>query len=197
MKIRSFVLLIFLCANTAFSFSEKPTLSKKTVKSPQDLDTCFSPDEPCAEKLLQFINSAEKTLDMAIYSINLDDLVESLIKKSEKIKVRIVCDRVQAHGAKSKVHYLLENGVNIRYGKQKGIMHDKFSIVDNKMIETGSFNYTNHASTSNQENQLYLANQSVVDRYRDRFEQIWETSTEIDLKEILEEMQKSHDTKEH
>jgi phosphatidylserine/phosphatidylglycerophosphate/cardiolipin synthase-like enzyme len=41
--------------------------------------------------------------------------------------------------------------VNLRFGHtSEGIMHNKFVIVDGKMIEIGSFNYTNHASKANQ-----------------------------------------------
>jgi phosphatidylserine/phosphatidylglycerophosphate/cardiolipin synthase-like enzyme len=148
------------------------------VNIPVDQETCFSPDEPCAEKLAKFINSAEKSLDIAIYSINLESVVNTLVKKAKKIPVRIVCDKLQAHGTKSRVRELLEAGVNIRYGKQKGIMHDKFVILDGRIIETGSFNFTNHASIANAENQVYLANRSVVNRFIERFDQIWESSVE-------------------
>lgn len=176
-----------------FSFpliaQDHSTVELKKVSTPVDLETCFSPDEPCSDKLVKFINSAEKTLDIAIYSINLENVVDALIKKAEKTKVRIVCDKVQAHGAKSKVKHLVEAGVNIRYGKQKGIMHDKFVIVDGRMIETGSFNYTNHASVANQENQVYLAEKSVVRRFIDRFELIWDSSVEINMVELDQEIE--------
>jgi phosphatidylserine/phosphatidylglycerophosphate/cardiolipin synthase-like enzyme len=181
-----FVMFLFSLPLVAQDHS---TVELKKVSVPVDLETCFSPDEPCSDKLVKFINSAEKTLDIAIYSINLENVVDALIKKAEKTKVRIVCDKVQAHGVKSKVKHLLEAGVNIRYGKQKGIMHDKFVIVDNKMIETGSFNYTNHASIANQENQVYLAGKSVVRRFIDRFDLIWESSVEINLIELNREIE--------
>jgi len=41
------------------------------------------------------------------------------------------------------------------------------------MLETGSFNQTHGAAYSNNENQIYLANPKVLDRYKKRFEKIW------------------------
>jgi phosphatidylserine/phosphatidylglycerophosphate/cardiolipin synthase-like enzyme len=189
MKSKSFCVFALALSvfNIAWSFESIPSKPVK-VSNPVNLETCFSPDEPCSEKLLQFISSAEKSLDIAIYSISLDDLANELIKKSKTIKVRIVCDKVQAHGMKSKVKDLLENGVSIRYGKQKGLMHDKFTIVDSSMLETGSFNYTNNAANSNQENQIYLADAGVVSRFAERFEQMWEESVEIDITELKENL---------
>jgi len=61
----------------------------------------------------------------------------------------------------------------VRYGKQKGIMHNKFVIVDGKALETGSYNFTNGAAVKNNENRVYLADATLVAKYVTRFEQIW------------------------
>lgn len=185
-----FLSIALLCLSSqVFARSHSFYVPLENVSLPTDMETCFSPDEPCSQKLLKFINSATKSIDIAIYSINLETIVEALIKKSKKVKVRIVCDKLQAKGVKSKVLHLLENGVNIRYGKQKGIMHDKFTIVDNNMVQTGSFNYTNHASVANRENQIYLGNSSVVGRFADRFETIWDSSVDIHLQDLIKDIQ--------
>ena len=71
---------------------------------------------------------------------------------------------------------LSKAGAKLRFGRQRGIMHNKFTIVDGKAIETGSFNYTNHAYRANNENQIYLWDKPIVDRYQKRFEEIWSNS---------------------
>ncbi len=152
---------------------------------PTDQETCFSPDEPCAEKLENFISSARKSIQLAIYDINLENIVKLLIKKSEHVQVQIIVDKFQSKGTRSKVSTLFEAGLNMRYGKQKGIMHNKFIIVDGKMLVTGSFNFTNHASVANQENQVYLAHSDIVNRYEERFTKMWDTSVEITLAELM------------
>lgn len=144
------------------------------IKAPQDLDVCFAPDEFCDLKLVKFIESAEKSIDVGIFDINLDQLVHTLLVKSKKgVAVRIVVDQRQSKGTHSLVSTLIKGGADIRYGKQRGIFHNKFVIVDEKMIETGSFNFNNHAALANQENQIFLANPAIVKRYKDRFDSIW------------------------
>jgi phosphatidylserine/phosphatidylglycerophosphate/cardiolipin synthase-like enzyme len=83
-------------------------------------------------------------------------------------------DKREAKGPHSLVALLIKAGANVRHGHQRGIFHNKFTIVDGKMIETGSFNYTNHASRSNNENQIYLANPQIVDRFKKHFDEVWE-----------------------
>jgi phosphatidylserine/phosphatidylglycerophosphate/cardiolipin synthase-like enzyme len=140
-------------------------------------DVCFSLDEPCDQKLQSFVGAARESVDVAIYDINLGDFVELLIEKSRKIQVRIVVDRRQAKGRTSAVGRLIQAGASVRYGHQRGIMHNKFVIVDGKELETGSFNFTRHAARSNNENQVYLRTPPVVERYRKRFESIWKEAT--------------------
>ena len=150
-----------------------------TMPPPHADEVCFSPAEPCDVKLIKFIATAAKSLDVAIYDINLDQLVHGLAVKSKQIKVRIVVDRRQAKGVYSLVGLLERAGVAVRYGHQRGIMHNKFVVRDGSMIETGSFNYTNHASEANNENQVYLATPMVVKRYQRRFDQIWAEATPV------------------
>ena len=57
-----------------------------TVTAPKDNEICFSPDEPCHYKLKKFIESATKTLDVAIYDLNEDSIVHAILVKSKQIK---------------------------------------------------------------------------------------------------------------
>lgn len=148
-------------------------IEERLVAPPRDQEVCFSPDEHCDVKFIKFISGARKSLDIAIYDINLDELVHRILVLSRKIPVRVLVDRRQARGRRSLVPLLIQGGIPVRYGKQRGIMHNKFAILDGAMVEVGSFNYTHHAAWSNNENQLYLANPGVVSRYVKRFEKIW------------------------
>ena len=143
------------------------------IQTPRDGEVCFSPDEPCDIKLIKFVQSAQKSIDVAIYDITLDKLAHELLVASKKIPVRILVDRRQSKGNHSLVPLLIKAGAQVRYGYQRGIMHNKFTIIDGKIIETGSFNYTNHATQANNENQVYLATPTIVDRYIKKFQEIW------------------------
>ncbi len=77
------------------------------AKDTAAIETCFSPDEPCDEQLIKFVMSAEKSIDVAIYDINLDQLVHQLLLKSKKMPVRIVVDRRQSKGNHSLVSTLI------------------------------------------------------------------------------------------
>ena len=54
------------------------TINNSMVKPPQDQEVCFSPNERCDIKLTKFVESAKGSIDVAIYDINLDQLVHQL-----------------------------------------------------------------------------------------------------------------------
>lgn len=167
-----FLRLILIVVFFAFSFS-----SYAGSPNGSFVDLCFSPDEECAAKLAQFIASAQKSVDVAIYDINEEQIVHQLLLKSKKIPVRVLVDRKQAKGKHSAVALLQKAGVNLRFGRQHGIMHSKFVIVDGNRVETGSFNFTHHASTANRENQVYLTDSPTALKFTTQFEKIWATGT--------------------
>jgi cardiolipin hydrolase len=181
---RSFLVIVFLglfsIQNVEAVRSKKHGLddSERTkliaaTTPPKDNESCFAPDEECAAKLIRFIETAKSTLEIAIFEMTDRKIAEAIATASKIVKVRLVVNRKLVKDSGPCYEILRAAGVPIRAGHQRGIMHDKFTVVDGKRLETGSFNYTNAAGNSNQENQLYLSTPSVVARYQERFEKMW------------------------
>ncbi len=186
------VALLCLLAAPGLARKKKQTLvgmaaakvEEALVRPPQDNEICFSPVESCDVKLWKFIQSAQKSLDVALFDITHPKVVHEILVASKRIPVRVVVDKRQARGEHSLVELLIKGGANVKYGRQRGIMHNKFTIVDNARLETGSFNYTNHATEANNENQIYLGTPAVVERYHARFEEIWREATDAPKPEV-------------
>ena len=138
-------------------------------------DTCFSPAGGCDKKLIQFIDNAKSSLDIAIYSITHSGIAQAIISaKNRGLAVRMVVDRSQSKGKSSLVSNLQSAGIPLKIGNFAGIMHNKFTIVDGEFMETGSYNYTGNATNNNGENQLYLNDSGVIQRYMANFEEIYQ-----------------------
>ena len=144
-----------------------------STSAPKDNEACFAPDEPCAAKLIRFIQTAKASLDIAIFEMTDQKIAKAIADASSRLKVRVVVNPKLAKEDSPTIEILRSSKAEIRIGRQKGIMHNKFTIVDEKRLETGSFNYTYAAGNSNQENQLYLSTPSIVTRYQERFEKMW------------------------
>ncbi len=154
-------------------------VGRASVPVPVPDEVCFSPEELCDARLAKFIESARSSIDVAVYDFNLDQVAHQLLVQSRKIQVRILADRRQSKGPKSLIPMLIKAGARVRFGRQRGIMHHKFVIVDGKMLETGSFNFTNGGANLNQENQVYLSTPKIVERFRKRFDESWAEAFQV------------------
>jgi phosphatidylserine/phosphatidylglycerophosphate/cardiolipin synthase-like enzyme len=109
--------------------------------------TYFSPQDDTVAVFLDFIRSAKNKIRIADYSFNLEPLVELLIEKhSQKVDVQLVLDKSQSSGTTEKpaIAKLKEAKISFVVGtsdKHK-IMHNKFAIVDDEWVQSGSWNYT-------------------------------------------------------
>ena len=143
--------------------------SSDPVQGSVTLDTCFSPGN-CDQRLIALIGTAQSNLDVAIYSLTHTGISQAIIDaKNRGVQVRMVVDRSQSKGKSSQVEALVSAGIDLKIGNFKGIMHDKYTIVDGAQMETGSFNYSENATENNGENQLYLNNADVIQRYEQNF----------------------------
>ncbi len=143
------------------------------AEAPVANEICFSPAGPCEVKLVKFLRSARKSVDVAVFDINLSSVVDALVETSSRIPVRVLVERRNSKNSHSGVSKLVRAGVKVRFGRQKGIMHHKFVLIDGSRLETGSFNFTNGAAKKNQENQIYLDEMAIVSPFVKQFEKMW------------------------
>jgi len=139
----------------------------------------FSPSLKCENNIVKLINNTQESIDAAVYAINNKDIVNA-IKKAHKrgIKIRILTDRLQAANKSSKVKELYGFGVNIRVHSKHKIEHNKFAIFDGKKAVSGSYNWTEPASTKNSENCIFfIKNKDIVKDYQNRFDYLWKINT--------------------
>ena len=163
-------LLLIIIFFSTYSFA-----ADSQIQVVENLDTCFSPIESCDQKLISVINTAKKTLDIAIFSITHPEIAESIVKAKQRgVKVRMVVDKGQSSGTRSQTDELVSSQVSIKIGNSGKIMHDKYCIIDNKILETGSFNYTMNATLFNTENQIYITDKKVIKKYKVNFERLWD-----------------------
>jgi len=52
-------------------------------------------------------------------------------------------------------------------------MHHKFVVIDNRILITGSFNWTRQAIIGNKENLIVTTHSKLVPLYRSEFEKLW------------------------
>ncbi|XP_066595279.1 uncharacterized protein zuc isoform X2 [Prorops nasuta] len=97
-------------------------------------------------KVVNYINSAKKTLEVCIYFFTCKQLMQVILRAHEKgVAVRIVLDSTMSENASSSRYNLRESGIQIRMKRFESLMHHKFVIIDHELLITGSTNWTRNA----------------------------------------------------
>src|SRR5262245_6386682 len=146
--------------------------------SPTPTEVFFSPNAGTSAKIVQEINQALSTIDIAIYSFTRDEIADALIAaKSRGVQIRILADSSQASGTGSDIPRLETAGFQLKRtnGAGGGILHDKFAIFDRRLIVTGSYNWSTNAEENNDENAVFIRNTSVIEAFQTNFNLMWST----------------------
>ncbi len=150
------------------------------------VEVFFSATDGCKDKIIKSINSAQKSIKIAIYHITSREIIQALIDaKKRGLDIKIVADGEQAKDKFSKVSLLIKEGIDVKitdYSTRKKRfltpkMHHKFMIIDRKYVMTGSFNFTASAEELNDENCVFIYDSvEVVEKFEREFERLWKIS---------------------
>lgn len=112
------------------------------------------PDDPARhhggidDRLVAFMDRAEKTLDVADYDFDLKNVAEAMARaKKRGVRVRMVTDtdtltNLKDEKIQAAFKTLKTAEIPIVDDQRPSIMHNKFTVVDGEWVSTGSWNYT-------------------------------------------------------
>jgi phosphatidylserine/phosphatidylglycerophosphate/cardiolipin synthase-like enzyme len=177
---RRFIVVIFLVglmpgAILGIMYSRYvPALVNRSVPS---YEIHFSPKGGCADAIAYWVGRANRSVHVLMFTFTLQKAADALASAHARgVEVEVVFDQGQV-GAYSMYSLLKSTGVDVRnYTNPNGIMHNKIAIIDEKIVITGSFNWTESAENNNNENLIVIHSIEVAARYEDEFEKIWSES---------------------
>ncbi len=146
-----------------------------------NISVAFSPDDGAEQLVLDGIESAEKSIKVAAYAFTSSTVSLALLKAyNEGVTVQVVADAGSAKGKYSAVSFLANHGIPVRLNDKYAIFHHKFMVIDDKHVETGSYNYSSAAAHKNAENVIILWNAPKVAKiYSKKWTELWDEGNEL------------------
>ena len=147
----------------------------------QASEVYFSPNGGARQCLVRAIQDSRNTIDIAVYSFTASELAEALYAaKARGVHVRVLVDREMAETGGSGVRGLRLNGITVRSlgVPEQSLMHHKFAVFDERLVATGSYNWTNSAEHANYENLVVLEEPALVSRFQQEFRRLWREANE-------------------
>lgn len=129
------------------------------------------------EELIDVINNAKEELNIAIYNLDNENIVEAISAAAERgVSIQIIADGENTENKDSKKIFdeleALNIAVKINTDEK---MHIKLTISDNETVVTGSFNYTKDSAEDNQEVLLTVSDSKLASAMNDTFNEMWDS----------------------
>jgi phosphatidylserine/phosphatidylglycerophosphate/cardiolipin synthase-like enzyme len=138
----------------------------------------FTSTTPTAmeEALLTLIDGASVRVEVALYGLNRQSVIEGLIAAHNRgVDVRVVGDDEAASGTYHDGYQaLIHAGLTVITDSHSAIQHNKFLIVDGEMVWTGSTNLTDTGLTLNANNAIIIQDTTLAALYHSEFDEMWQ-----------------------
>ncbi|MBZ9691920.1 phospholipase D-like domain-containing protein [Clostridium sp. M14] len=154
-------------------FEKKPS----EIEKDQDSDIAsihFSPEQGLSGFIQKQIDKANESIEVSMFTFTEKYISKSLLNAAKRgVKVKVIMEKKQCDF--SKVDEALENQPNVelhRVGNtlsQFSAMHQKYCVIDDKTVITGSANWTASGTKFNDEDILILSNRDIAKKYHQNF----------------------------
>ncbi len=156
--------------------------SNNTLASTMRSEAAFSPDPTALELVLKGIRNARRSIHVAAYVFTSKPVALALLDARQRgVEVALVADSKENSTGYSATRFLAKQHLPVRLNGKYAILHDKFMIIDQLHVQTGSFNYTAAAASKNAENVLIIWNApELAARYEAQWQQLWQEADPLE-----------------
>ena len=149
--------------------------------SAPSVEVAFSPSPEAGELVEATVDSAEHSIDAALTLVRSKSLTKSLIAAQRRgVQVRVILEKRELD-EDYYIDKMQKKGILVHIASRyfPGDMHDKYIIVDNKTVQTGSFNYKGKSIKRNAEDVIVIKDDTAIAaKYHEDWQKIWDQSTE-------------------
>jgi phosphatidylserine/phosphatidylglycerophosphate/cardiolipin synthase-like enzyme len=139
------------------------------------IESYFSPTDGTSAKIVNAINSANYSLDIAMFTFINNSIGDAVVAaKNRGVNVRCIIENVSYFG--SEYNKLLAAGISVLSHENTTYdLHHKYCIIDavnatsDPIVVTGSHNWTNSAESDYDENTLMIHDVVIANQYLEEF----------------------------
>ena len=142
------------------------------------IEIYFASENDVIGEILQEINAAQSSIRFMAFSFTLDNMGDALLTRANAgVDVQGVFETTGSETQFSEMRLLHCAGVPVRQDGNNGVMHHKVVIIDGQVAVIGSFNFSNNAVESNDENVVIIRNPDIANLYLQEFQRVQNLGT--------------------
>lgn len=149
-----------------------PTNTENDLNS--GYEVFFCPEDKCENQITRYVGNAKKSVDCMFFVLTLDEANQAFLGAAERgVRQRFVFEESQIQDYSSYWQLKDQNNITAILDKNPFNMHNKFCVIDNEIVWTGSMNPSKKSTQENDESIIFIKNNEVAKAYSDYFEGKW------------------------
>ncbi len=138
------------------------------------LGVYFTPPANAAAAIVKAIDASDREVLVQAYGFTHNGIAQALVRAHQRgVKVRVLLDQKSQTTNRYVIGVLTDADMAVRQDGQHAIAHNKVMLIDQAVVITGSFNFTNSAETRNAENVLIVKSPDLALQYRLQWQNHW------------------------
>ena len=156
-------------------YMNNSTATRAFISKDKNVEIYFSPDTNFEKRVIELINSADNSINFLAFAFTNSKIANALVSAKDRgVKIKGVFDKTQNSYQKySKYKYLKKHDIDVKLDKNKFKLHSKVIIIDEKIVISGSYNFTKQANNKNDENSIVIFNEDIAKSYLEDFYNIY------------------------
>lgn len=146
----------------------------------------FTSEDPALENaIVPIVKSATKSVRFLTFSFTDFPLADAMSQRWKAgVDVAGVFEKVGSETEASELRTLMCRSVPVKQDGNSGFLHHKLIVVDERIVITGSMNYSTNAEENNDENVIIIDNADIARLYLQEFDRVWKLASDPEIETI-------------
>jgi phosphatidylserine/phosphatidylglycerophosphate/cardiolipin synthase-like enzyme len=169
-NINKYIYIAFGLMVLAFSIPQ----AHAEPQSAEILAIYFTPPTGAASGVVRQIDLAKKSVIVMAYGFTSLPIAEALARAVGRgVRVELIEDQKSSTNNRPAISVIQQSGAFVKADGEHAIAHNKVILIDEDIVITGSYNFTNSAEKRNAENLLILRSPYAMKRYLENWQIHW------------------------
>ena len=145
------------------------------------IQVLFASEDEAMDYILPYLADAQSSIRFMAFSFTYDAMEDVITDRFENgVDVMGVFEKTGSSTEYSELGDMYCSNMKVRRDGNGGFLHHKVIIVDERIVITGSLNFSDNANDSNDENVIIVDNADIAALYLQEFERVWNIAADVE-----------------
>ncbi|MFN8378265.1 MAG: phospholipase D-like domain-containing protein [Anaerolineae bacterium] len=138
------------------------------------VEVYFAPEDQVIDQIVSAVSGAQESVRFMTFSFTVDDIGSALLERAARgVDVQGIFERTGSQTQFSEFGRLFCAGLPVRQDGNPFVLHHKVFVIDGQTVVTGSFNISDNATNSNDENLIIIHDPDLAAQYLTEYDRRW------------------------